>query len=333
MKLSSLLSVLTALTAVATASPFQLQHQDNSRSPDVLEQHYPDEHFHLSNDLMTSKKATLQQKWGEEWPFTGIPTFAHLNTSKCLLHPDLEYDIGVIGVPFDTSTTYRSGARFGPRAIRDASQRQNSLRGFNTRAGINPYQNWATFLDCGDIPVSPMDNAIAFDQMTQAFEELLLRRSSSDDPKHPPRYIALGGDHSILLPHLRALHKVYGKIAVIHFDAHLDTWSPESYPSYWSSEQSKLTHGSMLWIARDEKILSDDNNVHIGLRTRLSGDDWSDYNSDTSQGWKRYSADDVWTEGVEGLNRIVREIHERIPQDMPVYISVDVDCMDPEKLT
>ncbi|GMF05047.1 unnamed protein product [Ambrosiozyma monospora] len=85
----------------------------------------------------------------------------------------------------------------------------------------------------------------------------------------------------------------------------------------------------MLWIARDEKILSDDNNVHIGLRTRLSGDDWSDYNSDTSQGWKRYSADDVWTEGVEGLNRIVREIHERIPQDMPVYISVDVDCMDP----
>lgn len=274
-------------------------------------------------------KPTLEQLWGQEWPFTGIPTFAHLNTTKCLLSPDSEYDIGIIGVPFDTATSYRPGARFGPQAIRLASQRQNSMRGFNTRAGINPYQNWATLIDCGDIPVTPMDNKVALDQMTAAFEELLLRRNSSLENAHPPRYVALGGDHSIILPHLRALHEVYGKIAVIHFDAHLDTWAPTKYPSFWSSEQSKFTHGSMLWMAKQEGILSDDFNVHIGIRTRISGVNWEDFDEDDDQGWLRFSADDVWVGGKQSLDQIVATIKKRIAAHYPVYISVDVDCMDP----
>lgn len=273
-------------------------------------------------------KPTLEDMWGEEWPFNGIPTFAHLNHTKCLLSPETNFDIGIIGVPFDTATTYRSGARFGPRAIRLASQRQTSLRGFNTRAGINPYQNWATFLDCGDIPISPMDNTIALKQMTMAFEELLLRRGSSSDKDHPPRLVALGGDHSITLPHLRALKQIYGKIAVIHFDAHLDTWSPKGYPSYWSSNQSEFTHGSMLWMANNENLISDNSNVHIGIRTRISGQDWEDFDDDSRQGWKRYSADDVWFDGRHGLDRILAEIKARIG-DMPTFISLDVDCMDP----
>jgi len=274
-------------------------------------------------------KPTLEQLWGQEWPFTGIPTFAHLNTTKCLLSPDSEYDIGIIGVPFDTATSYRPGARFGPQAIRLASQRQNSMRGFNTRAGINPYQNWATLIDCGDIPVTPMDNKVALDQMTAAFEELLLRRNSSLENAHPPRYVALGGDHSIILPHLRALHEVYGKIAVIHFDAHLDTWAPTKYPSFWSSEQSKFTHGSMLWMAKQEGILSDDFNVHIGIRTRISGVNWEDFDEDDDQGWLRFSADDVWVGGKQSLDQIVATIKKRIAAHYPVYISVDIDCMDP----
>jgi agmatinase len=273
-------------------------------------------------------KPKLQDLWGEDWPFNGINTFAHLNHSKCLLSPDTDFDIGIIGVPFDTATTYRSGARFGPRAIRSASQRQNTLRGFNTRAGINPYQNWASFLDCGDIPISPMDNSIALKQMTMAFEELLLHRSSKIDSKHPPRLIGLGGDHSITLPHLRSLKKIYGKIAVIHFDAHLDTWSPTGYPSFWSSNQSEFTHGSMLWMARNEELISDDANVHIGIRTRIAGTDWSDFNNDSEQGWIRYSADDIWIDGRQGLDNIVANIKQRIGE-MPTFISLDVDCMDP----
>lgn len=283
--------------------------------------------FPLEQQPFSNNVPTLGEMWGEDWPFNGIPTFAHLNHSKCLLNRDITYDIGIIGVPFDTATTYRSGARFGPRAIRSASQRQSSLRGFNTRAGINPYKDWANFIDCGDIPITPMDNAIAVKQMTLAFEELLLNRKSTDG-KLPPRLIALGGDHSITLPHLRSLKQIYGKIAVIHFDAHLDTWSPKGYPNYWSSNQSDFTHGSMLWMARNEKLISDDSNVHIGIRTRISGNDWSDFEDDSKQGWKRYSADDVWLDGRESLDRIISEVQERIG-DMPTFISIDVDCMDP----
>jgi agmatinase len=63
--------------------------------------------------------------------------------------------------PYDTSIGYRPGARFGPRAIRYVSGRQSSFRGFNPRAGINPYQSWAKIIDCGDIPITPFDNVIA----------------------------------------------------------------------------------------------------------------------------------------------------------------------------
>lgn len=286
--------------------------------------------LNIHDDINTyeQKQNLLNELWGEEWPFNGISTFAHLNHSKCLLAPNINFDIGIIGVPFDTATTYRSGARFGPRAIRSASQRQTLLRGFNTRAGINPYQDWASFLDCGDIPITPMDNAIALKQMTMAFEELLLHRYSSIDSKHPPRFVALGGDHSITLPHLRALKKLYGKIAVIHFDAHLDTWSPKGYPSYWSSNQSDFTHGSMLWMARQEELISDDSNVHIGIRTRISGTDWNDFKDDDEQGWIRYSADDVWIDGREGLDNMINNIRNGIG-NKPTFISLDVDCMDP----
>lgn len=116
--------------------------------------------------------------------------------------------------------TYRPGARFGPRAIRHASGRQHSLRGFNPRANINPYQNWAKIVDCGDIPISPIDNNIAQEQMTQALKQLGKRKTISTlAPK--PRIITLGGDHSLTLPALRALNEIHGNIQVLHFDGEL----------------------------------------------------------------------------------------------------------------
>lgn len=123
-----------------------------------------------------------------------------------------------MGVPFDTAVSYRPGARFGPRAIRSASARQTSMRGFNPRAGINPYQNWAKIVDCGDVSVTPIDNGIAREQMTQAFKQLGRRRTvSALAPK--ARLVTLGGDHSLALPALRALNEIHGKpIQVLHFD-------------------------------------------------------------------------------------------------------------------
>jgi agmatinase len=270
---------------------------------------------------------TLEEKWGTDWPFSGIATFAHLPSVKCLVHPEEQFDIGVIGVPFDTAVSYRPGARFGPRAIRDASMRQTSLRGFNTRAGINPYQDWATIVDCNDIPVTPIDNKLALRQMTQGYSELLTRSSKSDHAL-PPRLVSLGGDHSIVLPALRALHSIYGPITVIHFDAHLDTWLPNKYPSTWETEPGAgdFTHGTMFWMAHQEGLLANDSCIHAGLRTRLSGTDWDDYEQDSKQGFARIASDDIMTKGIEG---VTAEILDRIPATAPVYISVDIDVLDP----
>lgn len=271
----------------------------------------------------------LDMKWGSDWSFSGITTFAHLPSNRCLVNPDQEFDIAVIGVPFDTAVSYRPGARFGPRAIRAASMRQTNLRGFNPRAGFNPYQDWATVLDCEDIPVTPMDNKLALNQMTDAFTNLLAHNTSTSEFGKIPRLVALGGDHSIILPHLRALNKHYGPISVIHFDAHLDTWLPSKYPSGWAENLGSgigdYTHGTMFYLAHEEGLLSD-KCVHAGLRTRLSGADYEDYLDDTKQGFARITSDDIDDLGTAGIASLIKR---RIPKDAPVYISVDIDVIDP----
>jgi len=310
MKLSNW--ILLSIASILTQSEAHGQHHDQ-----VPESQQP----YLQG---VQEEPTLEQLWGEDWPFSGINTFAHLPHTKCLVDPGVEFDIGIVGMPFDTATTYRSGARFGPRALRAASQRQTSLRGYNFRADINPYDNWAKVIDCGDIPITPMDNNLALKQMTLGYENLLNHSTVSEQGEKFPRLIMLGGDHSIILPGLRNLYKKYGEISVIHFDAHLDTWSPSKYPSFWHSDQSKFTHGSMLWMAYKEGILKKKSNVHVGLRSRLTNH--GDYEDDDAQGFHRIHADDIMT---EGLDKIAQQIIERVPKNGPVYISVDIDVIDP----
>ncbi|OJD37673.1 agmatinase [Diplodia corticola] len=280
----------------------------------------------------------LEQKWGTDWGFSGISTFAHLPHVKCLTDPEVDFDIGIIGAPFDTAVSYRPGARFGPRAIRAGSARQTSFRGFNPRAGMNPYTSWAKVLDCGDIPVTPFDNALALRQMSEAFVELGKRppsagsQGSSSPYRAKSKLITLGGDHSIALPALRALHQIHGRpIAVVHFDAHLDTWHPAKYPSAWidpddSSTQSFFNHGSMFWFASTEGLVANGSSVHAGLRTRLSGDDDADWVDDAAQGWHRIAADDIDDIGARG---VVDSILASVGPDAPVYLSVDIDVIDP----
>jgi len=160
--------------------------------------------------------------------------------------------------------------------------------GFNHRANLNPYTNWARIVDCGDIPISPMDNALAVSQMTAAFTELGSRAAASPLIEKP-RLVTLGGDHSLSLPALRALKEMHGRpLRVLHFDAHLDTSDPDKYPSAWPSAQSRFNHGSMFWFAHAEGLLSNSSlqpSVHAGLRTRLAGDDLGDHDDDTAQNW------------------------------------------------
>ncbi|OCL12902.1 Arginase/deacetylase [Glonium stellatum] len=295
-------------------------------------------HAEHNQQFSQSRLEELEKKWGSDWGFTGISTFAHLPYTRCLSHPETVFDIGIIGAPFDTAVSYRPGARFGPRAIRAGSSRQTAFRGFNPRAGLNPYTSWAHIVDCGDIPVTPFDNALALRQMGEAFIELGERLptpkslSSSSTYQHKPKLLTLGGDHSIALPALRALKKIYDQpIAVVHFDAHLDTWHPAKYPSAWidptdSSTQSFFNHGSMFWIAATEGLIANTSSIHAGLRTRLSDDGIEDYEDDTKQGWVRISTDDIDDIGVKG---VISTIMDRVGTEVPVYLSIDIDVIDP----
>ncbi|CEJ93862.1 Putative Agmatinase [[Torrubiella] hemipterigena] len=284
-------------------------------------------HDHDDKEWSKEELQELEDKWGQDWSFSGIGSFAHLEYVKCLTNPAEQFDIAIVGAPFDTAVSYRPGARFGPRAIRQSSSRQIAFRGFNPRADINPYSNWAKIIDCGDIPVTPFDNNIAREQMTQALTELGNRKTVSS-VSSKPKLMTLGGDHSLTLPALRALTKIHGRpVRVLHFDAHLDTWDPSKYPSYWGSTQ--YTHGSMFWLANQEGLLSNSSNeasVHAGLRTRLSGDGWDDNDDDTAQNWVRFSADEIDDIGTKG---IIDGIMKTLGTEDPVYLSVDIDVLDP----
>ncbi|KAL4998155.1 arginase family-domain-containing protein [Aspergillus recurvatus] len=283
----------------------------------------------------------LLKKWNQEWSFSGHASFAHLKPVKCLVEPDEKYDIAIIGAPFDTAVSYRPGARFGPRAIRAASARQMAGTSYNTRAGINPYSSWATIKDCGDIPITPFDNGLAERQMYEAFLELGIRSpvtpasseyGSKGISAGKSKLVTLGGDHSVALPAIRALYQIYQKpITVLHFDAHLDTWNPVRYSAYWQSEQSAFNHGSFFHKASREGLICNSTSAHAGLRTRLTGVDDSDYTAPGTpeQGFMRIHADDI--DELGGPMGVVNKIMERIGLDLdqPVYLSVDIDVLDP----
>lgn len=181
-------------------------------------------------------------------------------------------------------------------------------------------------MDCGDIPITPFDNALALRQMTEAFLELGSRAPAMSSPAFArPKLLTLGGDHSVALAALRALHRIHGRpIAVVHFDAHLDTWHPAKYPTAWQSKQSDFTHGTMFWMASNEGLIMNGSSVHAGLRTRLLGHE--DYEDDEKQGFMRITADDIDDLGTRG---IIDSILRRVATEDPVYLSVDIDVIDP----
>ncbi|GAA5823964.1 hypothetical protein JCM11251_003361 [Rhodosporidiobolus azoricus] len=269
--------------------------------------------------------------------FTGIVTFAHLPHYRCLdsSSADERFDIAILGQPLDTTVSYRGGARFGPNAIRQGSRRHATNRGFSIPWNFNPFLAGAEIVDCGDVPVSPYDNALALEQLETAYTTLLNRPVKTEfaqglggtkafalDEKEHPKLISLGGDHTIVLPILRSLSKAYGPISVIHFDAHLDTWNGALYRGA-STSQSQITHGSFFFKAAQEGLISNTSSVHAGIRTRLSGFD--DLLDDVQVGFQLLTMDDVETMGTQG---IIDAIKKRVG-NTPTYLSFDIDVIDP----
>lgn len=275
---------------------------------------------------------TWLSKYGRQvdQPFSGPPAFSHLAYARCLEDESVGFDIAVLGIPFDTGTSYRPGARFGPFGIRSGSRRQRDIHAYTLAWGNNPYEQGFRIIDCGDVPVSPFDNALAINQMEVAYSSLLARSISSKVPawkegavlakdgREHPRIVSMGGDHTIVLPILRALYKIFGPVSVIHFDAHLDTWT--GYPGA-VTEQSLITHGTFFYKASQEGLISN-NSIHAGIRCKLIG--LSDIERDESVGFHLITSDDIDDHGVPA---IIRRIRERVG-DNPVYLSLDIDVID-----
>ncbi|MCJ1309853.1 hypothetical protein MMC25_003514 [Agyrium rufum] len=263
--------------------------------------------------------------------FSGISTFGRLPYSPCLANADEKFDIAFIGAPFDTGTSYRPGARFGPSGIRQGSRRLNLYGGYNVPLAANPFNSWAKVIDCGDIPVTSYDNAYALYQIEEG-HNLLLSRPPSTHSNLPgpskkgstlPRLITLGGDHTITLPLLRSINRAYGPITVIHFDSHLDTWRPKVFGGA-PSKQASINHGTYFYHAFNEGLLLNDTNIHAGIRTTLSG--LSDYDNDGYCGFEIVEAREIDTIGTAG---IIKKIRDRVGTEKPVYLSIDIDTLDP----
>ncbi|KAK8118252.1 agmatinase 1 [Apiospora kogelbergensis] len=263
--------------------------------------------------------------------FSGISTFGRLPYYPCLGQEDVEYDIAFIGAPFDTGTSYRPGARFGPNGIRQGSRRLNLYGGYNVPLVTNPFSSWATVLDCGDIPVTSYDNAWALRQIEEGHFNILSRSPATDANKRGPakkgktlpRVITLGGDHTITLPLLRSINRAYGPVSVIHFDSHLDTWKPKVFGGS-PSEVASINHGTYFYHAAQEGLLANDTNIHAGIRTTLSGP--SDYENDGYCGFEIVEAREIDQIGTDG---IVKRIVDRVGTKRPVYLSIDIDTLDP----
>ncbi|OCK75009.1 Arginase/deacetylase [Lepidopterella palustris CBS 459.81] len=263
--------------------------------------------------------------------FSGISTFGRIQYHPCLASEHHKYDIAFIGAPFDTGTSYRPGARFGPSGIRQGSRRLNLYGGYNVPLDANPFNSWAKVIDCGDIPVTSYDNAFALLQIEEG-HNAILSRAPFTDAKKPgpskkgktlPRVITLGGDHTITLPLLRSVNREYGPVSVIHFDSHLDTWKPKVFGGA-PSLQASINHGTYFFHASQEGLLANDSNIHAGIRTTLSGP--SDYENDGYCGFEIVEAREIDTIGTAG---IIKKIRERVGTKKPVYLSIDIDTLDP----
>ncbi len=228
---------------------------------------------------------------------TGLATFAIPPTFLGSGLRDRASAICIAGIPLDIGTTNRSGARFGPGAIRQASRMLVD--------GEHP-QHW---VDATKLPLADIgDFAITLGDLIAS---MALIEQQAHNIEH---LVALGGDHSITLPLLRALAKRRGPPALVHFDAHVDTW-PENFGQTYG-------HGSVFYHAIEEGIIEPRRMVQIGIRSPVPREvhDWT-----TARGVVMITAQDVHETSPAATAGRIREV----VGDAPVYLSIDIDVLDP----
>ncbi|MEV4902543.1 agmatinase [Citricoccus sp. NPDC055426] len=235
--------------------------------------------------------------------YSGAATFAMLPRLDEIEAAGRTADVKVVGVPFDAGVSYRPGARFGPGHVRQSSR---LLRPYNPATDSSPFAQ-VQVADAGDMAVNPfdIDEAIA-----------TIQADALDLTADGAGLLSIGGDHTIALPLLRAAAERAGSpVALLHFDAHLDTWDTYFGAAY--------THGTPFRRAAEEGLLATEAACHVGTRGPLYGR--KDLDDDTRLGFGIVTSADVYRQGADAVAaRLVERIGDR-----PLYVSVDIDVLDP----
>ncbi|WP_439101312.1 agmatinase [Congregibacter sp.] len=204
-------------------------------------------------------------------------------------------DVAVVGVPYDLATTNRSGTRLGPRAIRSISSNlswETAVNGW----GYDPFDR-ISVVDYGDF---------GFDPGLPAEIPAVLESQAREILKSDTAILALGGDHFITYPLLKACAEKHGPLSLIHFDAHSDTWEDDA---------GRIDHGTMFWHAAQDGTVDPGRSIQLGMRT---------HNPDT-HGYNVYDAD--WVHD-HTASEAIAKIRETVG-DNPCYLTFDIDCLDP----
>jgi agmatinase len=232
-----------------------------------------------------------------------LPRFAGIRTFMRVPHVTAldGVDVAVYGIPFDTATSYRTGPRFGPEAIRSASA---LLRPYNPALGVDVTS--LSIVDYGDVPVSPGDTERTYGQIEAALAPLV------DADVFPA---ALGGDHAVTLAELRPLARKHGPLALVQLDSHGDVWE-----SYFGQ---RYFHGTTFRRALEEGLLEPSASVQAGMRGSLYGPE--DIQAARDMGFTVLTTDELRALGPERYGELVRER----TGDRPTFVSFDVDVLDP----
>jgi agmatinase len=239
---------------------------------------------------------------GPRNPFVS-PRFGQLATFMLLPATDSPegLDVALLGIPYDGGVSYRSGARFGPRAVREQS---SLIRPWNPVLKVHPFDRLRV-ADCGDVDIVP----ISIERTHEAIE-----RKIDIVVAAGARPLSIGGDHSITLPLLRALARRHGQLAVVHFDAHPDTWD-----EYFGS---KLFHGTPFRRAIEEGIIDPKRMIQVGIRGPLYGPE--DFAFHDEHGLEVLRIEPIKERGLPwAAERLARL------RGMPLYCSFDIDACDP----
>ncbi|MEM8656800.1 MAG: agmatinase [Pseudomonadota bacterium] len=234
--------------------------------------------------------------------FAGVPSFMrlpHLEADDPRLG---EVEIGLIGVPWDSGTTNRPGARHGPRALRDAS---TMIRARHPVSGVEPFKA-ARCADLGDVGPNPADIQDSMARITAFYEAVIARGT---------RPLTAGGDHLTSLPVLRALGRE-AALGMVHFDAHTDL-----FHSYFGG--TMYTHGTPFRRAIEEGLLDPQRVIQIGIRGTMYDDE--DMVWGRAQGVTIVTVDELFARGIDDVMAQAREV----VGDQPTYCSFDIDFIDP----